>query len=261
MFQNIGVFEEGPVARLEFRRPESHNAFDEQTHNEFARALAMLRRGGGIRVIVLHAQGKAFVGGGDFDYLRSLHADAELRRRTSQEAYDIFTLLNDMPVPLIAAVQGHAFGFGATIATSCDVIVAWRGARFADPHVRAGIVAGDGGVLSWTAAAGLTRAKRLLLTGDAITAAEAFEFGLVTDLVDSPEQVFPAALAIAEQIAALPPMAVQGTKRAFNALARQRNGATLELSLLAENESIASEDALEALAAVSEKRVGVFNNR
>jgi enoyl-CoA hydratase len=261
MFTNIGVFEEGPIARLEFRRPEAHNAFDQTTHNEFARALALLRQNTAIRVILLHAQGKTFIGGGNFDYLKALHDDADLRQRTAQEAYDIFTLLNDIPVPIVAAVQGHALGFGATIVTSCDIIVAWKGAKLADPHVRAGIVAGDGGVLSWSAAAGVTRAKRMLLTGDPITAREAYEFGLVTDLVETPEEAYPVALGIAERIAALPPMAVQGTKRAFNALGKHRNSVALEVSLLTENASVASDDALEALAAFTEKRPGRYRNR
>jgi enoyl-CoA hydratase len=164
-------------------------------------------------------------------------------------------------VPIIAAVHGHALGFGATIVTSCDVIVAWKDAKLGDPHVKAGLVAGDGGVLSWSAAAGVTRAKRMLLTGDSITAQGAYCFGLVTDLVDTPEEGYPTALAIAQHIAALPPLAVQGTKRVFNALGKHRNSVALDLSVMAENISIASEDLREALAALTEKRAGDFKNR
>ena len=140
-------------------------------------------------------------------------------------------------------------------------IVAWQDAKLADPHVRGGLVAGDGGVLSWSAAAGVNRAKRMLLTGDSITAREAHQFGLVTDLVATPEEAYPTALALAQRIAALPPLAVQGTKRAFNALAKQRNNAALEVSLLAEIASITSDDLEEALQAATEKRAGVFHNR
>jgi enoyl-CoA hydratase len=140
-------------------------------------------------------------------------------------------------VPIIAAVHGHALGFGATIVTSCDVIVAWKDAKLGDPHVKAGLVAGDGGVLSWSAAAGVTRAKRMLLTGDSITAQDAYCFGLVTDLVDTPEEAYP------------------------TALAKHRNSVALDLSVMAENISIASEDLREALAALTEKRAGDFKNR
>ena len=101
----------------------------------------------------------------------------------------------------------------------------------------------------------------MLLTGDSITAREAYQFGLVTDLVATPEEAYPTALALAQRIAALPPLAVQGTKRAFNALAKQRNNAALEVSLLAEIASITSDDLEEALQATTEKRAGVFHNR
>ncbi len=261
MFQSLGLEIEGHIGRLEFRRPNEFNAFDEIQHREFASALAQLRQNQEIRVILMHAQGKAFLGGGNFDYLRQLRDDADLRRRTYQEAYDIFSLLNDISVPIVVAVQGHALGFGATIVTSCDIIVAWQDAKIADPHVKGGLVAGDGGVLSWSAAAGVNRAKRMLLTGDAISAREAYAFGLVTDLVATPEEAYPTALALAQRIAALPPMAVQGTKRAFNALGKQRNSAALETSLLSEIASITSDDLEEALKAATEKRPGVFNNR
>jgi enoyl-CoA hydratase len=162
---------------------------------------------------------------------------------------------------VIAAMQGHAIGLGATVVTSCDMIVAWADAKLADPHVRVGLTAGDGGVLSWSAAAGVNRAKRMLLTGDAITAREAYAFGLVTDLVDTPEEVLPLAETLAARIAALPPMAVQGTKRIFNALERQRNAGLMHVSLLTEMATMSSDDLGEALRSAAEKRQGVYRNR
>lgn len=261
MYQTLGLEVHGHIAQLEFRRAQDHNAFNATMHREFMQALSHVRQLQDVRVLLLRAQGKSFIGGGDFDYLRQLRRDPALRLRTRQEAQDIFTLLNDMPFPLVAAVHGHALGFGATIVTSCDVIVAWQDAKLADPHVRGGLVAGDGGVLSWTAAAGITRAKRMLLTGDAMTMREAWQFGLVTDLVDAPEKALPEALVIANRIAALPPLAVQGTKRAFNALGKQQMSGAFEIGLLAEIASIDSEDIEEALTAAIEKRPGVFHNR
>jgi enoyl-CoA hydratase len=263
MYQSLSISAPSAsgVVGLELRRAADRNAFDETLHREFSEALAELRGRADLRVILLHSQGPVFSAGGNFDYLRQIRADEALQRRTQREGYDIFTLLNDLPYPIVAAVQGHAMGLGATIVTACDVIVAYKDAKIGDPHVQAGLVAGDGGAISWSAAAGMTRAKRQLLTGQPLTAAQAFEFGLVTDLVDSPQEAYPAALAIAEQIAALPPMAVQGTKRAFNVLAKQRLAGALEVSLLAELATIRSEDVLEALAAIAEKRRGQFHNR
>jgi enoyl-CoA hydratase len=261
MYNKLKLTTGGPIAQVELCAPETLNAFDEQLHREFASALHELRRQPDVRVILMHAQGKAFSAGGDFDYIRRLHSDAVLRRRTQREGHDIFTLLHDMPVPLVVAMQGHAVGLGATIVTSCDVSVAFRQAKLGDPHVQIGLVAGDGGFISWSASAGLARAKRMLLTGKSITAEDAYRFGLITDLVDSPEATFPAALALAERIASLPPIAVQGTKLAFNNLARQMIAASLNVAVLAEMDSARSDDLLEALDASAGKRQAVFRNR
>jgi enoyl-CoA hydratase len=221
MSKTINISEPGSdgIVQLQLNRPADRNAFNEDMHREFSQTLAQLRSRTDIRVILLHATGGIFSAGGNFDYLRQLREDKALQLRTHQEGLDIVTLLNDMPVPIVAAVQGHAMGIGATIITSCDIIVAYKDAKIGDPHVVAGLVAGDGGVFSWSAAAGATRAKRMLLTGQAITASQA------------------------------------------NTLAKQRLAASLDFSLLAELASLNSEDLLEALAAISEKRKGNYKNR
>lgn len=253
------------VAELQLCREASGNAFDESLHGEFAGALTQLRNeidgGADIRAVLIHAAGRMFSVGGDFDYIRRLGEDAALREKTSSEGEAIFAALTELPAPVVVALQGHAVGFGATVASLCDVVVAWKGAKLGDPHVQVGLVAGDGGVLGWTAAVGMQRARRLLLTGDTITAEEAHRYGLVTDLVDLPESTLPEARRIAQRIAALPPIAVQGTRRIFNALGRRHNGRLLDLSIAAELESAQSEDLREALAALREKRAGHYHNR
>jgi enoyl-CoA hydratase len=158
-------------------------------------------------------------------------------------------------------MQGPAIGLGATVALACDAIVASRNVQIADTHVVAGLVAGDGGCLVWPEAVGMLRARRHLLTGDPLSAEEAHAMGLVTDLVDEPDQVLPAALALAERIAALPPLAVQGTKRALNRLTQARADEVLGASLAYERETLASEDLIEALDAFKEKRPGAFKSR
>jgi enoyl-CoA hydratase len=260
MFNSLALSADGPIATLEFRRADDKNAFDESLHAEFAKAVVQLRQSPGIRVVLLHAAGRVFSAGGGLDYIERLRADPELRRRTHQEAHDIFSSLVEMPVPIVVAVQGHAVGFGATIVSACDVSVAWRQAKIGDPHIQIGLVAGDGGVLGWSAAVGYNRARRMLLTGDSVTAEQAYGFGLITDLVDTPEAALPEARRIAEQIAALPPVAVQGTKKTFNALARLSMGNVLDVSLMAEMHSLMSEDIEEALRAAKERRLGRYNN-
>ena len=163
--------------------------------------------------------------------------------------------------PLIAAVHGHAFGVGSSVVLSCDIVVASRGARLADSHVKVGLVAGDGGVVVWPANMGLIKAKRHLLTGDPLLAEDAYQLGIISDLVESPEDVLPAAEKIADTIAALPPLAVQGTKKSFNQATRMRTAEVLELSGQYELETMHSADLVEAIDAFEQKRQGIYQGR
>lgn len=260
-FETLALALDDTVATLELRRPDRGNAFDDAMHREFAHALTLLRAAPNIRVILLTAAGSVFSSGGDFDYIRQLRADAGLRAAAFREGSTIFDLMTTMHVPIVVAVQGHAIGLGATIATLCDVVVAWRDAKIADPHVRIGLVAGDGGVIGWTSAIGYNRARRYLLTGDSLTGAQAYEFGLVTDLADTPQEALEQARAIAARIAELPPMAVQGTRKAFAALARVRNGDAQAIAFEAEQVALMSSDLEEAMTAASQRRQGHYENR
>jgi enoyl-CoA hydratase len=123
------------------------------------------------------------------------------------------------------------------------------------------MVAGDGGTLVWPAAFGMLKAKRHLLTGDPIGAEEAHRLGVVTDLVDTADQVLPAAHLLAEKIAALPPLAVQYTKRALNHSMQRAVVDHFEFAMALEQYAMTSEDLKEALAALKEKRAGAFKNR
>jgi enoyl-CoA hydratase len=116
-------------------------------------------------------------------------------------------------------------------------------------------------VIGWSSAIGFNRAKRYLLTGEALTGAQAYALGLVTDLADTPEQAIALARGLAERIAALSPLAVQGTKRAFNALATVRNGDAQRVAFEVEHQTLMSDDLEEAMNAMAERRAPSFNNR
>lgn len=252
---------EGAIAILTLNRPELLNRFDEAMHADFIAAIAELANEADIRAAVLTATGKTFSAGGDFELMRRAHSDPSVRQAIIDDARGLLTGLLTLPQPIVAAVQGPAIGLGATIVLTCDAVVAARGARIADSHVAAGLAAGDGGTVVWPATAGILRARRHLLTGDPLDAESAFALGLVTDLVDEPEQVLPAAIEIAERIAALPPLAVRLTKRALNHGLLQRAGEVLDLSLAYEEATLASDDLLEAIAALKGRRPGEFTAR
>lgn len=245
---------DGHVAEITLTRPELFNRFDDQLHVEFTQVLQSLRRDEKVRAVVLASTGKVFSAGGDFDLMRAAQADVTTRLRIVDDGRRLLEALISLPQPLVVALHGAAIGLGATVVLTADAIVAARSATISDPHVQLGLVAGDGGCLVWPQAVGMLRARRHLLTGDAIPAAEAHAMGLVTDLVDTPDEVLPAAQALAARIAALPPLAVQGTKRALNRVTQQRAGEVVEVGFAHEETTLASNDLLEAIDAFTERR-------
>jgi len=252
---------DGPVGEITLTRPELLNRFDVALHRDFTELLLELRGRRDLRAVVLASTGKCFSAGGDFDLMLAARADIDVRTNLMDEGRLMFRLLADLALPVVVAMQGDAIGLGATVALSCDAIVASRTAAISDPHVAVGLVAGDGGCVVWPAAVGMLRAKRYLLTGDRLTAEEGWAIGLVTDLVDGPDDALPAARALAARIAALPPLAVQGTKRALNRIVQQRAGEVLDLSFALEGDSMASDDLAEAIAAFKERREPKYQGR
>jgi enoyl-CoA hydratase len=249
------------VYEISLVRPKLLNRFDNQAQIELAMVLEDLAKDDDVRAIVLGSTGKAFSAGGDFALMRAAHDDADSRRETVEAGLRILRSFRDLPQPIVAAVQGPAIGLGATVALMCDVVVAARTAKLADTHVQVGLVAGDGGCLVWPQAVGMLRARRHLLTGDALDATTAYQLGLVTDIVDEPEDVLPCAREIATRIAALAPLAVQGTKRALNQVTSLRAAEVVELAFELEERTLMSDDLLEGIAAFKEGRTANFVGR
>jgi enoyl-CoA hydratase len=249
------------VLEIVLSRPGVLNRFDPPLHEELTRALARARADRCVRAVVIGSSGKVFSAGGDFELMRAAHADGPTRRGIITDARRLLGAFLELPQPVVAAVQGPAIGLGATVVLACDAVVAARGASLADTHVQVGLVAGDGGCLVWPAAGGMLRARRHLLTGDPLDAETAFRLGMITDLVDTPEEALPAAREIAGRIAGLAPLAVQGTKQALNRISQQRAGEVVDLSLAYEEQTLASEDLLEGIAAFRERRPARFTGR
>jgi enoyl-CoA hydratase len=252
---------EGHVAEMTLSRPDILNRLDDAAHVELLRVLAQLRELPDIRAVVFASTGRVFSAGGDLNEIFRLSANREDRENTRELGRRTLHAFIDFPIPIIVALQGDAMGLGATLVLTCDAIVAAKAARIADPHVKAGLVAGDGGCVVWPAAVGMLRAKRYLLTGDSLNAEQAFAAGLVTDLVGTPEDALEEARKLAHRIAGLPPIAVRRTKQALNHLMRREATQVFELSLAYEMETMASEDVLEAVAAFKERRPPVYKNR
>lgn len=257
-YTTIAVRRGDGVGEILLARPERLNAVDEAVRPELIEALIDLAYDDAVRAIVVGAQGKVFSAGGDFEMMKRRHGDPAATERGSLEGKELLRAIFEAPVPVIAAVQGHAYGLGATMALACDLIVASRGVRLVDSHVKVGLVAGDGGALVWPTSLGLVRAKRHLLLGEPLLAEDAYSWGLVSDLVETSDQVLPTAHELARQVAALPPLAVAGTKRTLNAGLAQQTTGVLDLGLMLELGTMQSSDLLEAIEAFEQKRVGRY---
>ena len=179
-----------------------------------------------------------------------------LRRDAKQLIGDLL----DVELPIVAAVNGPAMGLGASIALCCDVVFMADTATIGDPHVKVGLVAGDGGAALWPLALGPARAKQYLLTGDPLPAAEAERIGLVNRVVPAAD-LDREATAFATRLAAGAPLAVRYTKLAVNKLLKQALDTAFDVSTALELVTFRSEDHQEALAALREKRPPVFKGR
>ena len=224
----------GAVRILTLNRPDALNAADAALHGGSPR-LARARRGRDAAAIVLTGAGKAFSGGGDLDLLAH-DADEKLRAEIMVEAAEIVRGMTSVRVPIIAAVNGRAVGLGCSLASMCDLVVMEEQAYFADPHVALGLVAADGGALTWPLLTSLLRAKEFILLGDRLSAADALGLGLANRVVPQGEAL-PTALALAERMAALPPQSVRETKALLNRALHRAVDAWLGDALAAETES------------------------
>lgn len=202
------------VCIVTLNRPQTLNAFNDELHHTLPVVLAELDDDVDVRVVVITGAGRAFSSGGDRSGMGG-DIDLDQKRRAFRAGRRLIENLLGLHVPVIAAVNGPAVGLGATIATAADLVFMSETAFLADTHVTVGLVAGDGGSLTWPALTGLLRAKEYLLTGDRLGAAKALEYGLATR-VCPPDQLLAEALAMADRIADLPPQAVQDTKQLLN---------------------------------------------
>jgi len=261
--------DEGAILRVVIDRPGSElNAVDEALHHDFATLFGRLRHERDLRAVILtgsraggasEGTGGGFSAGGDFSWFPTLRDPARLAELRVSAKTMIWDLL-DVEVPIIAALNGPAAGLGASIALLCDVIVAAEGVRIGDPHVKVGLVAGDGGAVIWPLAIGPALAKELLLTGDLITAERALQLGLINRVVGA-DELDATALDLARRIAANPPLAVRYTKSAVNKGIRERMETVFDYAAALELTTFLSADHIEALAAIAERRPPKFEGR
>lgn len=254
-FSSLLLRREGTVLHATFNRPQTLNAFDEGLHDDLERLLYELPRDDETHVLVLSGAGKAFSAGGDIEHMQTLIDRPELSYgEIGISAKRLVNLLLDVPQPTIAKINGAAIGLGATIALFCDITFAANHAKLADPHVKVGFTAGDGGAAIWPYLIGYARAKQYLLTGDTLTGEEAARIGLVN--FAHPAEALDAAVdAFAQRLATGGSRrAVQWTKATLNVGLKQIAASILETGVAYEMLSNRTRDHAEAVAAFRAKR-------
>jgi len=249
------------LARLTLNRPERLNSFNELMHVEIRAALDRVEAEGA-RVLVITGAGRAFCAGQDLAE-RSVAPDGtapDLGDSVERNYAPLVKRLRELPLPVIAAVNGVAAGAGANLALACDLVVAAESARFIQPFCKLGLIPDTGGSYALPRLVGPARAFGLALLGDAITARQAADWGLIWDTV--PDDAFAAHVdALAERLATGPTFGYAQTKRALNA--SLGNSLTEQLALEAElmRQCGRSADYREGVAAFLEKRPPKFLGR
>jgi enoyl-CoA hydratase/carnithine racemase len=235
----IQVEADGPIRIIRLNRPEQLNATNRELHAALAALWPQLDADLGARAAVITGNGRAFSAGGDFDYISDLAGDAELRAETLVHGRQIVTGMVGCRVPVVAAVNGPAVGLGCSLVALSDIVFMAESAHLADPHVMIGLVAADGGPVTWPLLISLQLAKEYALTGDRIPARRAAEIGLVNH-VCADDSVVEEAIACARKVAALPQRAAEDTKRILNLHLERAVLAALDFAFAAEDRSFTS---------------------
>jgi enoyl-CoA hydratase len=248
------------VLTATLNRPESRNALDVVMHDELTKLFGFLADDPEVKVVLLCGAGGNFSIGADYKVMESNndaggYPDGHPGLMIGSAA--IIRNLMAVRQPIVAAVRGYALGIGATLALCADIVYAAVDSHIGDPHVKAGMVAGDGGAFLWPALVGTHRAKEYLMTGKLASGVEAERIGLVNYALPD-DEVMPAALAMAIELASGPSVAIQFNKRLVNKDIEARINQVFDLSLALEALTLETTDHREAVSAFLQKRKPVF---
>lgn len=248
------------VLQVTLNRPDAGNALNTQMGREMLQLWnALTEDAGAVRCVVLTGAGsKIFCAGGDLKERNGMtKRDWQLQHELFERMY---WTLGDLPVPVIAAVNGHAYGGGMEMALCCDFVYVSEAARFALPEVTLGIMPGAGGTQNLPRAVGERRAKELLMTGKPLSAAQAVEWGIANSMYPV-EEVLAQALHTAEVIAGNAPLSVRQIKKSVRYGGQMELRTAYRFEVEAYNHLVDTQDRMEGVRAFVEKRKPVFTGQ
>ncbi len=258
-FENILFEKKNAIAYVTVNRPKVLNALNMATMEEMRQAFHEIRNDTAIRVVVLTGAGeKAFIAGADIGELAT--RDPLTGKETTQRGQDVLNLIENLGKPVIACINGFALGGGCEVAMACTMRLATENAKLGQPEVKLGVIPGYGGTQRLPRLVGKGLAMQQLLTGEMITAQEAYRIGLVNEVVAAAELI-PRAEAIAAKIIANAPLAVQYVMEAVNKGMEMSLSEGLYLEAVLFGVVCATEDKNEGTKAFLEKRPAQFKGR
>src|SRR4030095_2704481 len=256
---NVLYEKTGGIAYVTLNRPKVLNALDAATWTDLRSAFEDAKADSSVRGVILTGTGdKAFIAGADISELA--HVDAYEAEESSRFGQEVLNLIENLGKPVIAAVNGFALGGGCETAMACTIRIAAENAKFGQPEVKLGVIPGGGGTQRLPRLVGKGRALHLILSGENITAQEAYRIGLVNEVVPATELVTRAET-ILKQIFSNAPLAVKYSLEAVNKglETSQNEGLSLEASLF--GLCAGTEDKKEGTQAFLQKRAAQFQGR
>lgn len=255
-FNNI-IFEDGPVARITFNRPERRNALSLATYKELHQVMDQLELNKYLRVLIVTGTGKAFCAGADINELLEASGSIEAAWDRTTTTHGFLEKLGGLSVPVIAALNGDAVGAGASVALACDIRIAAETARIGVSHLRVGMCPDMGISYFLPRLVGTAKACELSFLADVIDAREAERIGLVNRVVPD-DQLEKTAQDIAMRISRGPALAMAIAKRSIYDNATRDLKAALKVDMQSVSLCATSSDCKEGLSAFLEKRPARF---
>lgn len=263
-FETIILDKKDGIATITFNRPKVFNAYSEQMSQELKAAVTDVGSDSSVRILVLKGSGDNFLAGADINMLNSWSKVSE--EQGWEKVKEILnhhfspTSLEKIPQPVIAAVDGMAWGMGSEIALGCDFRICTTRASFAQPEITLGLITGGGASQRLPRIVGKSKAMEMILTGKPITAADAYTWGLVTEVVE-PEALDAAVLKLAKAIMSKSPLMVKWAKDCVNLVLDHDLLTGIDKELTQFAKAFATQDSKEGTAAFLEKRKAVFTGK